>query len=362
MMARHLQTWSRQHPSPVRVGRAGRAGLAKTVTVAVAMAAAMVVPTIGIMASLLPSASQAQDAYPSRPVRIIVAFPAGSTNDYSARLIAPRMSALMGQSVLVENRLGGGGITGTVTVTRAAPDGYLLLLGTSSQLIYNVGLTRDLPFDPDKDLAAVGLISRSPQVLLAHSSTPGRNVKEMLAYAKANPGKLTYGSGGAGSISHVVPEYFKRLTGTDLLHVPYKGNGPAIVDMLAGRINFVFTSLGGTGAEEHIRNGTLRAYATAGRPRASLPGVRSFADEGVADFDPHTWNAILAPAATPVAIIQRVNRDLNAVLRETEIKSNLEARGSEVLDGSTPQTAASFIAREQKVWVPLIRSLNIQPE
>lgn len=312
--------------------------------------------------ALIPPLAMAQDAYPSRPVRILVAFPAGSTNDYSARLIAPRMSVHMGQTVLVENRLGGGGITATVAVAKAVPDGYMLLLGTSSQLIYNVGLTRNLPFDPDKDLAAIGLISRSPQVLLAHSSTPGRNVKEMLAYAKSNPGKLTYGSGGPGSISHVVPEYFKRLTGTDLLHVPYKGNGPAIVDMLAGRINFVFTSLGGTGAEEHIKNGTLRAYATAGRPRASLPGVRSFADEGVADFDPHTWNAILAPAATPAAIIQRVNRDLNTALREPEIKSNLEARGSEVLEGSTPQSAAAFIAREQKVWVPLIRSLNIQSD
>ena len=317
---------------------------------------------VALLAWLVPAAALAQDAYPSRPVRIIVAFPAGSTNDYTARLIAPKLSRLFGQAVLVVNRLGGGGITATTAVTKAAPDGYTLLLGTSSQLIYNVGLSRDLPFDPDKDLSAIGLISRSPQVLLAHSSTPGRNLKEVIAYAKANPGKLTYGSGGSGSISHVVPEYFKRLTGTDLLHVPYKGNGPAIIDLLAGRINFVFTSLGGTGAEEHIKNGTLRAYATAGRPRASLPGVRTFADEGVADFDPHTWNAILAPANTSSAIIQRLNRDLNAVLRDPEIKLNLEARGSEVLDGSTPQTAATFIAREQSIWVPLIRSLNIQSE
>ena len=309
--------------------------------------------------SLVGSTVRAQDAWPSRPIRIVVAFATGSGNDVIARLLAPRLSEVLGQPVTVENRTGAGGMIGTEAVAKAAPDGYTLGLGTSSQLVMNPALYRSLPFDIDRDLTTVGLISATPLVLVSRKGG-WNDMKALIAAAKANPGKISYGSGGNGAISHIVGETFKKEAGVDLLHVPYKGNGPAMADLLAGTVDLVFDGFATAG--QHHKSGAMRILATNGKRHPDYPDVPTYAEAGLPTYEAYTWNCLIAPRATPKPVIERINRELNRVLANPDIRKRIESFGAENLGGATPEAADAFGAAQRARWVPIVRGMNIKVE
>ncbi|MBL8383011.1 MAG: tripartite tricarboxylate transporter substrate binding protein [Burkholderiales bacterium] len=313
----------------------------------------------GIGAAAAAPAMLAQEAWPARPLRIIVAFATGSGNDVMARLLAPKLSEALGQPVTVENRTGAGGMIGTEAVAKAAPDGYTLGLGTSSQLVMNPALYRSMPFDLDRDIVTIGLISATPLVLVSRKGG-WSDLRALIAAAKASPGKITYGSGGNGSISHIVGETFKKEAGIDLLHVPYKGNGAAMVDLLAGTVDLVFDGFGTAG--QHHRSGAMRILATNGRRHPEFPDVPTYAEAGVSNYEAYTWNCLIAPRATPRPVIERINRELNRALSAPDIRKRIESFGAENLGGSTPDAAEAFAAGQRARWVPLVRAMNIRIE
>ncbi len=299
----------------------------------------------------------AQDNWPVRPLRIVVAFATGSGNDVIARLLAPRLSEQLGQPVTVENRTGAGGMIGTDAVAKAAPDGYTLGLGTSSQLVMNPALYRTMPFDIDRDLTTVGLISSTPLVLVSKKGA-WPDMAALIAAAKTSPGRITYGSGGNGAISHIVGETFKKEAGVDLLHVPYKGNGAAMIDLAAGVVDLVFDGFA-TAGQQH-KSGAMRILATNGRRHPDYPDVPTFAEAGVPGYEAYTWNCLIAPRATPRAIIERINRELNRALDSADMRKRIEGFGAQNLVGSTPESADAFGAAQRARWVPLVRAMNIK--
>ncbi len=314
----------------------------------------------GLAGALVPRILPAQENWPTRPLRIVVAFATGSGNDVIARLLAPKLSESLGQPVTVENRTGAGGMIGTDAVAKAAPDGYTTGLGTSSQLVMNPALFRSMPFDIDRDLTTVGLISSTPLVLVASKKAGWADMGAMLTAARANPGRITYGSAGNGSISHIVGESFKKEAGVDLLHVPYKGNGPAMVDLAAGVVDLVFDGFATSG--QHHKSGAMRILATNGKRHPDYPDVPTFAEAGVPGYEAYTWNCLIAPKGAPRAIIERINRELNRALDSADIRKRIEGLGAQNLLGSTPESAESFAAAQRARWVPLVRAMNIKVE
>ncbi|HYF16873.1 MAG TPA: tripartite tricarboxylate transporter substrate binding protein [Ramlibacter sp.] len=296
--------------------------------------------------------------FPARPVRIVVAFGTGSGNDIIARMLARHMAEFLGQGVVVENRTGGGGVVGTSAVTGAAPDGYTIGLGTSSQLVMNVGLHKSLPFDVDRDLRSIGLVSRTPLVLVSRTGLPG-TLAELLAHARANPGKVTYGSGGAGSISHIVGEAFARAAGVSLLHVPYKGNGPALAELAGGHLDLLFD--GFISALPLARQGRAQVLAVSGQQRSpAAPQVPTFAEAGLADYQAYTWNNLFAPAQTPAPVLAKLNAALNHALAQPATRELFAQGGSESLGPSTPAQADAFGQAERARWVGFVRGLKIE--
>jgi len=315
--------------------------------------------TTGLAGALAAAAlpARSQDAWPSRPVRIIVSFAPGSGNDIIARLLAPKLGELLGQTFIVENRPGGGGIIGTDAVAKAAPDGYTLGLGTSSQLVMNPALQPKLPFDIERDLTTVGLISRTQMVLAARRDGP-TELRALVARAKAEPGKVSYGSAGNGSISHIVGESFAQAAGVSLLHVPYKGNGPAMQDLAGGQIDLVFDGFSSAGPLR--RNGQIQILAVSGERRhPGYPDVPTFAEGGVPGYEAYTWNCLMAPRATPRPIVERVNQALNRALQDPEIVKRFESFGSDNLVGSTPESADRFGAEQRARWIPAVKAMGI---
>ena len=300
----------------------------------------------------------AQPAWPSRPVKIIVGFAAGSGNDIIARELARYMPDALGQPVVVENRPGGGGSLGTDVVAKATPDGYTIGLGTSSQLVMNVGLFRNLPFDVERDLRSIGLVSRTGMVLVASPRMPG-SLRELIALAKAQPGKITYGSGGPGSISHIVGEAFAKAAGISLLHVPYKGNAPALADLSGGHVDLLFD--GFLSANPLQQQGKAQILAVSAPQRSAMgPQVPTFAEAGLPDYQAYTWNSLFAPAGTPQPVIERLNQALAHALAQPGMKQRLAQGASDALGPSTPAEADSFGHNERARWVPLVRSLQIE--
>jgi len=313
---------------------------------------------LAVATTWLPLApARAQDAWPTRPIRLYVAFAPGSGNDLIARQLAPKLAEALGQPVVVENRAGAGGMLGTEAVVRAAADGYTIGLGTSSQLVMNPALMPKLPFDIDRDLTTIGLISRTQMVLAGRRDGPS-DLRALVASAKASPGKISYGSAGNGSISHIVGESFVRAAGINLLHVPYKGNGPAMQDLAGGQIDLVFDGFSTCGPL--LRAGQIRVLAVSGaRRNAGYPDIPTFSEAGVADYEAYTWNCLIAPKATPRPIIERLNRELNKALADAEIRTRLDGYGAENLAGSTPESAQAFAAAQRARWVPAIRAWGI---
>jgi tripartite-type tricarboxylate transporter receptor subunit TctC len=321
----------------------------------------------GIAAALLaqtaaaqgPSASSGQ-AYPSKPIRLIVPFAAGGGNDNVARLVGKRLADGLGQPVIVDNRPGAGGVVGAELAARAAPDGYTLFLGGVGSHAINPNLIKDLPYDPVRDFAPVELLAQAPLVLVVHPSVPARDIAEFIAYARNNPGKLNFASNGNGSSSQLAAVMFDSMAGVDMVHVPYKGLSPALADLLSGQVQVMFSSV--VAILPHIKAGKLRGLAVTGAKRLpSLPDLPTIAESGFPGYEASSWYGILAPAGTPPDIVARLNAELSKALEQPEVKTSLRAEGAEPVGGS-PEQFAAHIRSEKERLGKLIRDANIRLE
>ncbi len=311
-------------------------------------------------AAALPAASRFAGAqsYPVRPVRIMSGFPPGGVNDTYARLIAQWLSERLGQQFIVENRPGAGGTIAAESLARAAPDGYTLLLTTSADA-WNATLYDSLKFNYVRDVAAVAPIARAPGVLVVHPSLPAKSVPELIAYAKSNPGKIPVASAGIGSAPHMYWELFRNLTGVDMLHVPYRGGGPAVTDLLGGQVQVYF----GTSASsiEHIKTEKLRALAVTTAARVPvLPEIPALA-EFLPSYDASIYVGIVAPRSTPTEIISKLNQEINLALAKARITRRIAELGDTPLSLSNSEFG-KLIADETEKWGKVIRAANIKPE
>jgi tripartite-type tricarboxylate transporter receptor subunit TctC len=297
-------------------------------------------------------------AYPMRPVRLIVGAPAGGGFDIVARLMGQWLSERLGQSFVIENRPGAGSNIATEAVVRALPDGYTLLLVTAVNAI-STSLYERLSFNLSRDIAPVAGITRVHDVMVANLSVPSRTVPEFIAYAKANPGKLTMASGGVGTPSHLEGELFKTMTGVDMLHVPYRGTAPSLTDLLGGQVQVTFTSM--PSVIEYIRAGRLRALAVTTATRSdALPDIPTVG-EFLPGYEGGIWYGLGAPKATPAEIVNKLNKEVNAALDDPKMKARLADLGGTVLPGS-PADFGKHIAEETEKWGKVIRAANIKPE
>lgn len=310
-----------------------------------------------LLACCLPLTASAQSAYPNKPLRFIVGQSPGGATDVVARLVGTKLSEQLGQNVIVENRTGAAGSIGASFVAKSAPDGYNLLVVSSSYAI-NPSLYTDLPFDPVKDLAPVTLIAEAPFLLVVHPSMPVRSVKELVAFAKARPGELNYASGGNGSSGHLAGELFKFMADIKLVHVPYKGAGPALVDVMSGQVHLTFGSVLSTLG--HVRNGRLRALGVTSAKRSSgAPELPTVAEAGVKGYQRTTWYGLLAPANTPPAILNRLSTEMKKALESADIRRKILTDGAEP-EGSTPQEFQQHLAAEMRTAADIIRRAGVK--
>ena len=307
----------------------------------------------------LPQSVRADD-YPSRPITLIVPFPPGGSTTVMARNVADKMAATLGQQIVVDNRGGAGGTIGTRSAAKAAPDGYTILLGYTGTLSIAPSLYVHAGYDPRKDFAPIGMIGTAPSVLVVHPSVPVKSVAELIAYAKAASAPVAYGSPGVGTANHLAAELFANAAGVKLQHIPYKGSGPAMSDLVGGHIPMMFVPI--PAAIGNVQSGTLRGLAVSSPKRSSmLPDLPSVQEAGVKDFDVALRYGLAAPAGTPRPIVDKLNKALNAALASDEVKKRLATEGAEALPG-TPEAYADDIDREEKKWSALVRRLNLKVE
>ncbi|MEJ8837433.1 Bug family tripartite tricarboxylate transporter substrate binding protein [Ramlibacter sp. AN1133] len=299
-------------------------------------------------------------AWPAKPVTIVVPFAPGGGTDIGTRIVAQKLSQLWGQSVLVDNRAGAGGNVGLDVVARAKPDGYTLLTGNVGTQSINPTLYKKLSYNPDAAFTPIGLLAELPFVLAATNSLPAKNVRELVAMAKASPDKFTYASSGNGGSPHLSAETFKIATGTRILHVPYKGGGAAMTDLMAGNVHLLFASV--LELSGHIKAGKLKALAIASRQRvAALPDVPTLEESGVSGAESGSWLGLLAPAGTPAAIVEKVSHDLQQVLALPEVQQQLLAQGA-VAKGGTPAEFAGLIAADRRRYARIIVENNLSAD
>jgi len=327
---------------------------------AVVLAAAL---ALGLPA-LLPSNAQAQAAYPNKPVTFIVPFAPGGGTDISARTVAAKLTTLWsksgGSTVLVENRGGAAGIIGADAVAKARPDGYTLLIGNIGTQSINPSLYPKLPYNPDTAFAPVSLICELPFVLMASPKFAPKTVKELVAFAKANPDKVTFASSGSGGSPHLTAELFQLATGTQLLHVPYKGGGPAMTDLMAGHVDLLFASV--LESSGNIKSGKLKGLAVTHAKRSpALPDVPTLAEAGVKNAESGSWIALLAPAGTPAAIVDKLATDVKAVVADPEVREKLIAQGA-VPQSSTPAELQALIDADRARYGRIIRDKGLKAE
>lgn len=305
------------------------------------------------------SAAAAQ-SWPAKPVRIVVTFPPGGSSDTVTRIIAPKLGEALGQAVVVENRPGAGGAIGADLVAKSPPDGYMLLVGAQGGLALNTIFYPSLPYDPVKDFAPITLLVTSPFTVLVNPAvTPVGSVQELIAFVKANPG-MPYASGGTGSGMHLAGELFKLIAGLDMSHVPYKGNGPAIIDLVGGQVRIAFADLGSVSSQ--VRAGRVRALAVARRERTQLaPDVPSAVEAGLPGWAAVGWFGLAAPAATPPAIVERLNVATTAILRMNDVREKILATYNEPTP-TTPKEFGDFIRSEIATWSKVIRESGIRIE
>ena len=298
--------------------------------------------------------------YPSRPVRLVVPFPAGSTPDIVGRTLGQKLAEAWGQPVVIENKPGAAGNIGTAEVARALRDGYTLLIGSNGPIAVNQALYKDLPFSAARDLKPISLLAAAPQVLVVHPSVPAADLKQFVEYARANPDKLSYGSVGAGSASHLTMELLKSQAKISLLHVPYKGFPPAVQDLLSGRIQATFAIV--PAVLPQIRSGRLKALAVTSAKRTSLaPDLATVAEQGFAYFDATAWQGLLSPAGIPPDAFERISRETQTAMRLPDVKQILESQGFEVI-GSSPQEYEAFLRSERDKWTRIVRETGAKAE
>ncbi|MDI4231620.1 tripartite tricarboxylate transporter substrate binding protein [Bradyrhizobium sp. 31Argb] len=303
--------------------------------------------------------AQAQD-YPNRPITLVIPFAPGGSTSIVGRGIAEKMSELLGEKIVIDNRPGAGGTVGTKAVAKSDPDGYTLVLGYTGTLAIGPSLYKKAGYDPRKDFAPIGMIGNAPNSLVVHPSFPAKNVAELIAYAKQNPGKISFGSAGAGTASHITGEYFARSAGISLVHVPYKGTGPALVDLIGGHIPMAFAPIPASHA--NVSAGTLRALAVTSSTRSDLlPDVPTIAEAGVPGFDASLYYGLAAPAGTPRPIIDKLNKVLRDALASDEVKRQLGSDGTEITPGS-PEDYTDFIDKDEKKWAQLVKASGVEPE
>ena len=313
-----------------------------------------------LAASLCFLSGLAHAAYPERAIRIIVPYAPGGNIDITARTIAPGISEALGQQVVIDNRGGAGGTLGTEIGAKAAPDGYTLVLGSTGTLSTAPPLYSKLGYDPVKDFAMTSLVNNVPLVLEVHPSIPAKTVKEFIALAKSRPGKITMGSSGAGTTNHLSGELFQSATGTRFIHIPYKGSGPGLIDLMGGQIDIFFDQL--SASIGYIQAGRLRALAVTTIKRASaMPELPTIAESGIPGFDSSTWTAIIMPAATPHDVVLKVHGALIKTLRMKATRDAFTRLGAETLE-SSPEETARFVKEDLAKWTKVVREAGIKLE
>ena len=314
--------------------------------------------TCGAVAlSGISSSAFTQGKYPQRTVTLVVPTPPGGSTDFTARLIVEPLTRALGQPVIVDNRPGASGNIGNQFVARSKPDGYTLLMAYSGYQVGNPHLFKDAGWDPIKDFVPVAMVTRAPQVFAIPNALPVNSLQELIAYAKKNPGKLNYASSGNGSIQHIAGELFKQLTGTFITHIPYRGSGPAVQDLLAGTVDLHITTP--ASVVSHIKSGRLRALAvTSAKRLPSLPDVPTATEAGLKGYDLDSWFALYAPAGTPAPIVQQLNAEVNKILQMPEVRKKAEDSGTSV-EAFTPPQLAEFTRKELDYWGGVIKSAKI---
>jgi tripartite-type tricarboxylate transporter receptor subunit TctC len=304
------------------------------------------------LATLAVGATQAQN-WPDKPIKFVVAAPAGSSIDVLARIIGDRLKDKLGQPIVVENKPAAGGTAATDFVAKSAPDGYTMLMSFNGPLAFGPHLYTKLPYDPQKDLAPVVITSSQPNVLAVTATLPVNSVKELVGYAKAHPGKLNFASVGNGSSSHLTMELLKSTAGIDIVHVPFNGSPPAVTATIQGETQMMFAVMQPLQAQ--IQAGKLRALAVTTRTRFPLlPDLPTIAESGFPGFEALAWNGVLVPAATPKPVVQRLNTEINAILKDASVKSTLNTQGFELV-GGMPEDFANLIKSESDKWAPVIK-------
>ena len=315
------------------------------------IAALLVAPTGGTLA-------QAQ-TYPSKPIRVIVPFPPGGSTDFLARIVGQKLTAAWGQQVIIDNRPGAGGTVGAAEAARAAPDGYTLLMGAVHHEIAT-SVYAKLPYDFQKDFAPITTVAIVPNVLVVNPSIPANSVKELIAHAKANPGKLNYGSAGMGTAHHLIGEQFNLQAGVEILHVPYKGSSPAVADLIGGQVSLMYDTV--SSCLPHIKSGKLRPLGvTTAKRSVALPDVPTIADAALPGFEVTTWFGFVAPAKTPAEIITKLNTEIVKILNMPDVRERLLAAGSEPV-GNTPEQMAAQIARETAAFAKIVKQAKLVVE
>lgn len=304
-------------------------------------------------AGLLGGTSALAQAYPTKPVTIIVPFAAGGTTDILARIIGQALTAELGQSVVVDNRAGAGGNIGGQAAAKATLDGHTLFMGTVGTHAINASLYKKMPFDPVKDFAPLTRVANVPNLLVANPAQPYKSVKDLIAYAKANPGKVNFGSSGNGSSIHLSGELFKSLAKVDMQHVPYKGSAPAVTDLLGNQIGIMFDNM--PSAIQHVRSGKLVPLAvTTAKRSPELPNVPTIAEAGVPGYEATSWFGMFAPAGTPAPVLAKLNAAIVKVLAQPDVKKKINEQGAEVYS-ETPEQFAAFIQAESVKWGKVVK-------
>lgn len=321
--------------------------------------AAAILAVAAVAVAAAPRAALAQGAWPEKPIHFIVPYPPGGGTDVIARIVQERFQRELGQTIIIDNRGGAAGSLGTDVVAKAAPDGYSVLFTLSSHTI-NPFIYPKLPFDTVKDFEPVGMVASLPQILVANLQFPPNNVAELTALAKAKPGALAYASVGNGSPGQLAGEMYKLRTGTQLTHVPYRGGGPAMNDLMGGQVPLLWVSI--PAAAQFVKTGKVKALAVSTVKRsASFPDVPTMQEAGVPDFNVDSWYAMFVPAKTPRAIVDKLNKALNTILRDPDIRDKLLQQGAEAV-GGTPESLGKVVDGELVRWAKLVKDANIRSD
>jgi tripartite-type tricarboxylate transporter receptor subunit TctC len=306
-----------------------------------------------LLAALVPGAAWSAE-YPTRPIRMVVPYAPGGASDFFARILAERFTAAWGQQVIVDNRAGAGGNIGSDIVAKANPDGYTMLLGTSGSNAVNPSLYAKLPYDAKRDLALIAMVASTANILVVRAAHPAKSVQDIIRMAKTNPGKVTYGSSGVGSVLHLSGELLNTVVGIKMVHVPYKGTGPSMIDLLAGQIDTVFSNL--PPAVPFVNEGRMRGLAITTAARSPvLPNVPTMIEAGVPNYDVASWFGVMVPAKTPAAVVERINREVQRILKTPKTQEQLKSQGADPMF-KPAREANAFFHEEIAKWAQVIKA------